>query len=336
MALLNPHQSRALLERAAREHFAILAINADSHAAVTDCLEAARECDAPIIIETSLWQLTGRSYGNGDPMLGLARYLADLTVLAESDRYRTVPVIFHTDHIKGPDTISILSAAISRGASTVSLDSSEMSDEQNIEHICLLCDIAQKAGLPLTLEMEAGVDAGVTEINAADLLLGAVESRHPGYLALWAPGVGTQHGLSDIGYPFSPEAVAAHQKRASEICGRPIGLALHGSSGLRESDLRAGVAAGVVKVNWSSESLLIRSRAAQEFFSTHTSELEKTHPQWKVTAMDHGVQSFVSSRYVPKVAERIRILGGAGRAFRESHSDGEPAAHSTPGGTKMQ
>lgn len=315
--LISATQARTLFERAAREHFAILAVNADSHAAVTDCLEAARECDAPIIIETSLWQLTGRSFGNGDPILGLARYLADLTALAASEGCRDVPVIFHTDHIKGPDTIRILTAAI-RGvpqrASTISLDSSELSEPANIEHICQLCAIAKEAGAPLTIEMEAGVDAGVTQIEVADRLLGAVESCHPGYLALWAPGVGTQHGLSDKGYPFSADAVAQHHRRASEICGRPIGLALHGSSGLKECDLRAGVAAGVAKVNWSSESLLIRSQAAKEYYATHTAELEKTHKAWKATAMDNGVQSFVSARYVPKVAERIRILGGEGKA----------------------
>jgi hypothetical protein len=30
--------------------------------------------------------------------------------------------------------------------------------------------------------------------------------------------------------------------------------------------------------------------------------------------MDHGIQSFVSARYQPKVIERIQILGGAGQA----------------------
>jgi fructose-bisphosphate aldolase, class II len=137
---------------------------------------------------------------------------------------------------------------------------------------------------------------------------------NPGQLALWAPGVGTRHGLSDKGYPFSSEAVAQHRKRAGEICGRPIGIALHGSSGLAEEDLRAGVKAGVVKVNWSSESLLIRSGAAREYYATHAAELEPAHEGWKAAAMDHGVQSHVSSRYVPKVMERIRLLGGEGRA----------------------
>ena len=141
----------------------------------------------------------------------------------------------------------------------------------------------------------------------------AVESRHPGNLYLWAPGVGTQHGLSDKGYPFSAEAVAAHQRRASEICGRPVGIALHGSSGLAESDLEQGVAAGVAKVNWSSESLLIRSQAAQEFYATHAAELGKTHGAWKATAMDNGVQRIVSDRYVPAVRRRIELLNGGGK-----------------------
>jgi len=321
--LLDALQSRALFRAAVENHFAILAVNADSPAAITDCLEAARECGAPIIIETSLWQLTGRSFGNGDAALGLARYLAQLVVLAASERYREVPVVLHTDHIKGPLTLPLLTSAI-RGLpfgdalklhpSTVSLDSSEMSEAENIAAIGALCACASECGQPVTLEMEAGVDSGVTELEVAGRLLAPVEREHPGCIHLWAPGVGTQHGFSERGYPFSPEAVARHRERASEICGRPIGLALHGSSGLPESALREGVAAGVVKVNWSSESLLIRSQAAREFYATHAADLEKSHPKWKATAMDNGVQSHVSARYVPKVIERIRILGGEGKA----------------------
>ncbi len=322
--LLDALQSRALLRRAAEKHFAILAVNADSPATITDCLEAARECNSPIIIETSLWQLMGHSFGAGDPVLGLARYLAQLIVLTEAERFHDVPVILHTDHIKGPLTLPLLTNAIqglsfangglSLRPSTISLDSSEMSEAENITAIGALCMCAKECGQSITLEMEAGVDAGVTPIEVADRLLAPVEREHPGCIYLWAPGVGTQHGFSEKGYPFSPEAVKRHSARASEICGRPIGLALHGSSGLPESALREGVAAGVVKVNWSSESLFIRSQAAREFYLSHTEEFKKTHPKWKATAMDNGVQSFVSSRYVPRVVERIRILGGVGQA----------------------
>src|SRR5690242_18051880 len=100
--LLNPTQARHLLAHALENRYAILAVNADSPAAINDCLEAARRCSAPITIEASLWQLTGHSFGMGDPLLGMARYLSHLEVLANSERYRAVPVLFHTDHIKGP------------------------------------------------------------------------------------------------------------------------------------------------------------------------------------------------------------------------------------------
>ncbi len=324
--LLDPLQARLWLADALARGYAILAVNADSPAALTDCLEAARQAQAPIIIETSLWQLTGHSFGAGDPVRGLVRYLVQLSGLANAEPYREIPVIFHTDHIKGPETLRILGAAI-RGveanicgseakvfASTVSLDSSEMTEGENIARTSELCELARVAGRPLTIEMEAGVDAGVTEIEVAERLLAPVEETHPGCLYLWAPGVGTQHGLSDRGYPFSPDAVALHREKATAICGRPIGIALHGSSGLAASALREGVAAGVAKVNWSSESLLIRCQAAQEYFASRSAELQKSHPAWKATAMDHGLQAFVSARYVPKVIERIEILGGVGKA----------------------
>ncbi|MFT5192237.1 MAG: fructose-bisphosphate aldolase class II, partial [Verrucomicrobiales bacterium] len=305
--------------------YAILAVNADSPAAIVDCLEAARQCQSPIIIETSLWQLTGHSFGLGDPILGMKRYLTDLVVLTQSERYRHLPVVYHTDHIKGPQTLTILQGAI-RGlplsfgetdlcvcASSISLDSSELSVEENLATIATLCQTAQEAGVDATLEMEAGVDDGVTSLDEARALFGAAEVANPGYLALWAPGVGTKHGLGSAG-GFDPEAVARHRELASELAGRAIGIALHGSSGLSQEQLQAAVAAGVAKVNWSSESLLIRSGAAREFYQNHGEQLTKGHAEFKETAMDNGVQQVVSQIYIPRVVERLETLNSAGKA----------------------
>jgi len=334
--LLDPLESRALLSHALANHYAILAINADSHAAVTDCLEAARQCEAPVIIETSLWQLDGHAYGGGDAVLGLARYLAELAVLAQSARYREVPVIFHTDHIKGPRTMEILTAALrgpaidfsfgGRGlrASTVSLDASELTDEENVALLCRLADVAAEAGVDATFEMEAEVDAGHTPIERTRRLIGDVEARNPGVVWIWAPGLGTQHGLGSDGYPgFRVDLIGEHLNAVKTLTGRAIGLALHGSSGLEEHHLAAAARAGVVKVNWSSESLLERSGAARDYYAAMTGELSSPrHSRWKAAAMDNGVQSFVAERYLPKVSARMRLLGGAGqgRAFLKSLS----------------
>jgi fructose/tagatose bisphosphate aldolase len=318
--LLNATQTRALFQHALEHHYAVLAINADSPACITDALEAARQSAAPVIVETSLWQLNGHSFGAGDAALGMARYLAQLEVLAASPKFASVPVVFHTDHIKGAGSLELLQTAIRgfdlRGVklrpSSLSLDASELSHADNIAAICKLCETAQEIGVSVTLEMEAGVDDGVTPLEDARTLLEGVEAQYPGRISLWAPGVGTRHGLGSQA-AFSADAVRAHQSLASSLTGRPVGIALHGSSGLSEDGLRAAVAAGVAKVNWSSESLLLRSGAALEYYRTHTAQLGKTHQDWKATAMDNGVQTFTAERYVSVVVERMHLLGGSGQ-----------------------
>jgi len=323
--LLDPLQSRAQFGHALRHHYAILAVNADSHAAVTDVLEAAREAQAPVIIETSLWQLEGRAYGAGDAVLGLARYLAELAVLANGTRYRGVPVIYHTDHIRGPKTVAILTAALqgvevrlSVGtglvrASTVSLDASSLTDDENVALVCRLAEIAAAAGAPATIEMEANVDEGPTPPERTRRLIAPVEARHPGVVWLWAPGLGTRHGLGD-GYPdFRVDRIGENVNLVRELTGRAVGLALHGSSGLDAASLSAAARAGVVKVNWSSESLLLRSGAARAYYEERAPQFDPKHPRWKETVMDNGVQSFIAARYVPRVAERMKLLGSGGQ-----------------------
>ena len=288
--------------------------------------------DAPIIIETSLWQIKSHSYGLGDPILGVARYLADLMVLANSKRYRHIPVIYHTDHIKGPETMGILKAAIQgiqtgiQGqnlqltASTISLDASDMSEEENIAHMLQLCQFAEEAGVDVTLEMESAVDDRITPAEETQKLIGTVEAQFPGKIALWAPGVGTQHGFtSDDGYAgFQTKTIEDNVRLLQQITGRNIGIALHGSTGLPNEKLSAAAKCGVTKVNWSSESLYLRSMAAKQYYQLFADKLERKHPEWKNTAMDNGVATFVSAMYVQRVVERIRVLGGEGMAGRFS------------------
>lgn len=325
--LLSPIQSRQLLNHAFENSYAILAINADSHAAVTDCLEAARQTDAPVIIETSLWQIKGQSYGAGDPVVGVARYLADLMVLANSDVYKNIPVIYHTDHIKGPETARILKAAIqgipltfhrqelTLFASTVSLDASDMSEEGNIAMMMQLCEWADEAGVEVTLEMESAVDDRITPPEETEKLIGSVEKKHPGKIALWAPGVGTQHGFTSTdGYrEFQTITVERNVALLKKITGRNIGIALHGSTGLSPDKLTSASKCGVIKVNWSSESLYIRSMTAKKYYSEFAEKFDKKHKDWKNTVMDNGMTSYVSKEYIPVVAEKMKLLGGDGK-----------------------
>lgn len=323
--LLDPLQSRIAIQHALENRYAILAINADSPAALRDCLEAASQLNAPVIIESSLWQLEGQSFGAGDAILGLSGYITNLALLANSDRYRHVPVMYHTDHIKGPGTMAILEAAI-RGtrlavhteeiplrASTISLDASEFTHDQTIQYISHLCNFSRQNNLPLTLEMEDAVDEGITSADVAEKLLSGIESVYPNHVYLWAPGVGTQHGFGE-NMNFSAKTIELQVSLTRKITGREIGIALHGSTGLSASDLSDAAKAGVVKVNWSTESLYIRSNAASEYYSVMAEKFDKKHKEWKATAMDNGVSRYVSEKYIPKVKERMQILGAENNA----------------------
>ena len=325
--LLNPLQARTVFAHALDHHYAILAVNADSPAAINDCLAAARSVNAPIIVETSLWALTSHSFGMGDAWLGMKRFMTHLELMANDPRYAGIPVFYHTDHIKGAQALPLLNDAV-RGLeinmggssfklspSSISLDSSELSETENVNAILELCRAAQASNRPVTLEMEAGVDDGVTPLEITERLIAPVENEFPGAIHLWAPGVGTKHGFSETGFPaFSSEAVGEQRAFVKNLIGRDIGLALHGSSGLPDADLQRAVQAGVIKVNWSSESLEIRSHLARDYYAQFGMQLERTHPKFKETAMDNGVQQFVSSGYVAKVAARIALLGGTDQA----------------------
>jgi fructose/tagatose bisphosphate aldolase len=112
---------------------------------------------------------------------------------------------------------------------------------------------------------------------------------------------------------FTPTTIETHRKLTKEITGREIGIALHGSTGLKNEDLTAAARAGVVKVNWSTESLLIRSEAARAYYS-QSENFDGKHAEWKNTVMDNGVSSYVSGQYIPKVIARMNVLGGNGMA----------------------
>jgi fructose-bisphosphate aldolase class II len=324
--LLNPAQSRKLLEYAMEKKFAVLAVNADSPAAITDCLKAAKEAESPVIIEASLWQLEGRSFGGGDAVLGLARYIAETAVLANAGEFMDVPVLLHTDHIKGPKTWTILSSGV-RGVgteigdaelklspSTISLDASEMSAEENIDFLDKLITVSKECDRLITLEMEAGVDKGVSSLDEAKALVGGIEEKHPGYIYMYAPGLGSQHGFSESGYSgFRPDMAAKNLDAIEETIGRRIGIAVHGSSGLGDDQLREAVASGVIKINWSTENLIIRSAAAREYYEKNGDKVDPVHKQFKVTAMDTGLQQYVAEQYIPKVLKRMDVLNSKGQ-----------------------
>ncbi|MBN2324277.1 MAG: class II fructose-bisphosphate aldolase [Spirochaetes bacterium] len=325
--LLTSPQARELIAYSIDRRFAMLAVNADSPSAVFDCLKAAKRTDSPIIIETSLRQLQGISFGAGDPVRGMALYIAHLNILAGSEEFFTVPVVYHTDHIRGPDTQTILKRAIEGlpftadketvrlSPSSISVDASQLSEEENVSLLCRLIETSKKSKRPVTLEMEAGLDRGYTPPEETERLVHGVEQKHPGYIALFAPGLGNRHGYSEGGYPdFRPEHIGKNAALLERLTGRKIGIVLHGSSGLSDDQIREAVKSGLTKMNVSTNATIIRSRAAREYYEKNAERLRPDNEDFIQTAIDNGVGSFVSGRFVPAIEHLLDLLGSAGKA----------------------
>ena len=109
--------------------------------------------------------------------------------------------------------------------------------------------------------MEAGLDGGLTTAEETKELIMGVEEKHPGYIALFAPGLGNRHGYSKDGYPgFKPENVSDSAAVVKELTGRDIGIVLHGSSGLADEQVRAAVIHGLTKMNWSTGIIIMSKK----------------------------------------------------------------------------
>ncbi len=273
--LLTPPQARKLFEYCVTERFAVLAVNAGSPAAIYDWLSAARNLGAPVTIQTSLWQLDGTSFGAGDPARLLALYFAHLSLLANSEEFWATSVVLHTDHIRGPQTLGILSAAIEGypwqtgessariSPSSISVDASKLSGEENIALMCRLIEVSKRCGRPVTPEMKAGLDSGCGTPEEVHALVVGVESRNPGYLALLAPGPGNRRGYSRGGYPgFRPENVRHNADLIKGLTGRKAGIVLYGSSGFSDEQIRE-----------ATDGLILRSSVAREYYDRHQSQL---------------------------------------------------------------
>jgi len=201
--LLNTLQTKRLYHYACLHRVGILAVNADGDSLIHDTLLAARQADAPVIIETSLWQLKGKCFGNGDPFLGLAKYITDVALMAGHPDFADVPVVFHIDHIPAKQAVDILTRAVAGVPcrvwdremlvfpSSISFDASGLCDADNIQCVQSVGRRAAGLGVPLSFEVEPGIEEEPTAPAEALAMLRQIEEETPGIVDLFAPAVGT-------------------------------------------------------------------------------------------------------------------------------------------------
>ena len=226
-----------VLERAKRGGYAVGAFNFFNLENLKGIVEAATIKESPVIAMASV-----------GAMKIMGEKLVVAATRAISEEYET-DVVLHLDHATDHDMIC---RCIDNGFTSVMIDASQMSFDDNVRATRKVVEYAQRYGV--SVEAELGHVGGVEDhINVDEReALFTVPSeaeifvRETGIDAL-AVAVGTVHGF----YKSEPNIDFNRIATIRELVNLP--LVLHGGTGVSNADLKRAIASGITKVNVGTE-----------------------------------------------------------------------------------
>lgn len=209
--------TKEMFEKSMKEHFAIGAFNVNNMEIIQGIVTAANEEKSPVILQVSS---SARKYAGH-------RYLMKMVEAAVEET--DIPIALHLDH--GPD-FETCKSCIDGGFTSVMIDGSKYSFEENIALTKQVVDYAHERGV--VVEAELGKLAGIEdEVNvaASDAIYTDPDQaeefvKRTGCDSL-AIAIGTSHGA----YKFKGEAKLRFdilQKVKEKLPNTPI--VLHGAS----------------------------------------------------------------------------------------------------------
>ena len=267
----------------AQEHgFAIPAINVTSSSTVVAALEAARDKQAPVILQTSQGgaaYFAGKGVGNKNQEASIAGAVAAAHYIRSIAPIYGVPVVLHTDHCAKkllPWFDGMLDADEAyfkeHGEPLFSSHMIDLSEESVEENLATTAKYLKRmAPMKQWLEMEIGITGGEEDgVNNEDVdnnslytqpediyeIYKTLEPISP-YFSI-AAGFGNVHGVYKPGnVKLQPSLLKKHQEYVKEKIGakedKPVFLVFHGGSGSSVEDFREAISYGVVKVNLDTD-----------------------------------------------------------------------------------
>ncbi|EYE89047.1 fructose-bisphosphate aldolase [Fervidicella metallireducens AeB] len=274
--------STEMFKKAYQGGYAIGAFNVNNMEIIQGIVEAAKEEKSPLILQVSAG---ARKYAN--PI-----YLKKLVEAAVEDS--NLPIVLHLDH--GED-FEIVKACIDSGFTSVMIDGSKHSFEENIRITKEVVEYAHSKGV--VVEAELGRLAGVEDavkVSAKDATYTdpdqAVEFVERTGCDSLAIAIGTSHGA----YKFTGEPKLDFERLeiiSKKLSGFP--LVLHGAStvmpefvakcnqfggklpgamGVPEDMLRKAATMGVCKINIDTDLRLAMTATIREYLTNHPEEFD--------------------------------------------------------------
>jgi fructose-bisphosphate aldolase class II len=321
--------TKDMFAKAVKGGYAIPAYNFNNMEQMQAIVQACVETKSPVILQVSSG---ARKYANKNLLKNMARGAVEYAHELGYD----IPIVLHLDH---GDSFELCKDCIESGFSSVMIDGSHLSYEENVALTKKVCDFAHSQKDYVTVEGELGVLAGVEDdVSAEESHYTKPEEvqdfvKKTGVDSL-AISIGTSHGRQKfkpsqctknadgilIPPPLAFEVLEEIEKK---LPGFPI--VLHGSSsvpieyvkeiekyggkltdsvGIPEEQLRKAAKSAVCKINIDSDGRLAMTAAIRKVFAEQPSEFDPR--KYLGPARDE-----LKKLYMHK---NIEVLGSAGKA----------------------
>lgn len=319
--------TKEMFRKAFEGKYAIPAYNFNNMEQIQAIVTACGKSKSPVILQVSSG---ARKYANAT----LLRYMGQGAVQMARDAGYNIPIALHLDH---GDTYELCVSCIESGFSSVMIDGSHHSYEENVELTAKVVEYAHK--YDVTVEGELGVLSGIEDdVVAAKSIYTQPEQvedfvKKTGVDSL-AISIGTSHGA----YKFKPEQCTKNEKGVlvppplrfdilEEIEKRipKFPIVLHGASsvlpeyvkiinenggkldaavGIPSDELRKAAASAVCKINVDSDGRLVMTAMIRKVFAQNPGEFDPR--KYLGPARDELIKMIMEKNET--------VLGSAGRA----------------------
>lgn len=242
--------TKQMLLDAQKGNYAVGAFNVENMEMVMAVMEAAEELKSPVIMQTTPSTVK---------YAGLDFFLANVKAAAER---ASVPVAMHLDH---GSSFELAMQAYRTGYTSIMIDDSHGSFEENIAVSKAVADACTPSGIPVEAELgkvggkeddlDGGDDNPYTDPDQAVEFV-----KRTGITSL-AVAIGTAHGV----YKGEPKLDLDRLSEIREVVDIP--LVLHGTSGVPDETVTECVNRGICKVNYATDLRIAFTKGVSEVFS---------------------------------------------------------------------
>ena len=250
---------KSVLDHSMEKGYAVGAFNFNGIEDARGIIEAAEEKNSPVILMASTSAV--KYFGGAKPCAAFVAALAQAS---------SAPIVLHVDHCTD---LAMIKDCVDAGFSSVMIDASSLSVEENVAKTAAAVDYAKRYGVSVEGELgrlggrEENVDVSDRDANMTDPASVQEFVKRTGIDAL-AIAIGNAHGFYKGTPKLDFDRIVAI--RALVDCG----LVLHGGTGIPEPDFIRAVKCGMNKINVGTELKYACSQTARACMAAKPDEID--------------------------------------------------------------